>query len=88
MPGVVESDNPAEGAAEPAAAEPVAPVVAAKPEPAVPEPFVGGCVEWSLLKEALEELDRVKAGAEPTVMRNADGWLPWEQELLYRCKLV
>lgn len=64
----------------PAAADVVAPVV--------DEAFSGGCVEWEILQSAIDDLERIKRGEEPTVVRDGDNYLPWEQELLHRCKLV
>ena len=70
-------------AANPAPASEVAPT----PAPPILETFAGGCIEWSLLKDAIAELERSKKeGKEPE--RDADGWLPWEVELLSRCKEV
>jgi len=62
---------------------------AAAPAPPILETFAGGCIEWSLLKEAIAELERSKKEGKGTgPERDADGWLPWEVELLRRCKEV
>lgn len=44
-------------------------------------PFVGGCIEWEVLEKALKELN----GEERD---ESDKMLPWEIELLKRCKVV
>lgn len=94
-PAEVPTPAPAADAADaatpapaPVAAEPTAQAAAAPtPAPPILETFAGGCIEWSLLKDAIAELEQSKKeGKQPE--RDADGWLPWEVELLRRCKEV
>lgn len=88
-----------EAPADPAATQPLvegaepAPADAAeeaKPAPLVLETFAGGCIQWSLLEQAIKDLKASSAGGEDAVKpeRDADGYLPWEVELLSRCKEV
>lgn len=60
---------------------------ATAPAPLVLETFAGGCVEWEVLESALADLQTVKEGGEAPA-RDEDGLLPWEVELLHRCKEV
>lgn len=45
-------------------------------------------IEWEVFQEAIEELKRGKKGEASRVGRDDEGWLPWEAELLRRCRLV
>ncbi|KAI5479753.1 tRNA pseudouridine synthase B [Pseudohyphozyma bogoriensis] len=56
-------------------------------ETVIPKVFSRGCVEWSLLAKAIQELEeRKKNGGEAT--RDAEGMMEWEQEILSRCQMV
>ncbi|GAA5836884.1 hypothetical protein JCM11251_005813 [Rhodosporidiobolus azoricus] len=64
---------------------------AINPEEGAAESQNLGCVEWAVLKEAVEKLDKVKKEGGDTRMegeRDAEGWLEWEREVLRRCKDV
>lgn len=51
------------------------------------ETFPGGCLDWAMLKDALEDVKRKPddADAAPRDGDN-DSLLPWETELLHKCK--
>ncbi|GAA5979621.1 hypothetical protein JCM10908_002985 [Rhodotorula pacifica] len=54
------------------------------------ETFSGGCVEWSLLEQAIAAHAAAKKEGKSGVEegRDADGWLEWERDLLSKCKEV
>lgn len=93
--GVPTDAAPSEPAAPLAEGEEAAAAVATdaapetKPAPLVLETFAGGCIQWSFLEQAIKDLEASKKGAqEGAPQRDADGYLPWEVELLARCKEV
>lgn len=70
----------------------VEPSSSALPTPAVIptlvlETFPGGCVEWTILEQAIKDLEESRrSGIE--LVRNEEGFLPWEVEVLHRCKAI
>lgn len=89
-PAAAEASTDAVPVVADASAAPPPPAADAPAAPAAPilETFAGGCIEWSTLAQAIADLEKAKKSGSDGPARNADGWLPWELELLRRCKEV
>lgn len=70
-------------------------IAAITPTPVIPsapieEFFSGGCIEWETLEAAIKDFEASRKGNGEAValVRDGDGMLPWEAELLRRCQEI